>query len=187
LEAEDIFADAMGNDGRFLCRYRHLVRTTLNGIVRGDQLQREKRASVDDLLDAYAETGSVFLSGALASCMKAGRMDLYRHVSVFGSALARVGQLQDDCEDVGEDARRGRWNAAARILFPRRALPKRTDGSGTPIVDHMAHAGNFRLVFLRMDGDLDAAERAARRAGLTEAVEFVAGYRAHMGTIVHGW
>jgi hypothetical protein len=117
LESERVFRRHLSQD-RFWRFYRKSLLATTRGVLDAHRLQT--RGGVPrHSWHVYAEVASIFKVGAAAICMSHGLDRAFLRTSRFMDHIAIADQLIDDLDDIDEDLRHGRINAAARwILGP---------------------------------------------------------------------
>lgn len=187
IEAEHQFARHV--DSRdFWSLYRRLVRETLHGIAEVDRLQRSPAGMRIAALPLYAKVASIFNVGVAATCSVSNQARAYRQFARYAHHLAICGQLQDDLEDVDEDARRGRMNAAVTMLLKGRRLEAGSAAWRRALAAAALLEGRAAMICELAREHADRAVRIARLMGIDPAIRYaedVSNRCAAAGTDLH--
>ena len=171
IEAEHQFARHV--DSRdFWSQYRRLVRATLHGIAEVDRLQRSPAGMRIAALPLYAKVASIFNVGVAATCSVSNQARAYRQFARYAHHLAICGQLQDDLEDVDEDARRGRMNAAVTMLLKGRRLEAGSAAWRRALAAAALLEGRAAMICDLAREHADRAVRIARLMGIDPAIRY---------------
>jgi hypothetical protein len=170
VEAERTFAGHV-RDQDFWRFYRESLLATSRGILAAHALQRQPGDRVEALIRSYVAIGAVFKVGAAAVCLPRDARAEMRAVGEFADQIAAADQLLDDLEDLREDLRDGRLNAAGRLLV----------GGGSPsdprigpaITRALAAEDRLPAVLARVHQHLSLARRAVEPLGLVAALRYV--------------
>jgi hypothetical protein len=142
-EADRAYSSVIDRTAGFWKHYRLALETTVSGIVRVAEMQRDPAARAYELLQAYGCVDALFSVGASAVCERMGIEDTIPRVNEFVSELGKVLLTLDDMEDIEEDLADGRLNYPARILLGR-SIATGTDLSLLVKTWHLgARAGGF--------------------------------------------
>jgi hypothetical protein len=176
-EADEVFASVMGKESPFWRFYRKAIRTTVRGILRVSELQRDPLAPAEELLESYGSVDAVFTVGPSAVCRKLGASAILPALCTFVREIGKVAQSLDDLEDLDEDLADGRFNYPAKVLLARlrgctHASARHKAGS-----DLTARREAGREIAATLDRCLDRAERTAARLGIRPAMDLVGRYR----------
>ena len=179
-EADRAFSSVIDTRAAFWNHYRLALQTTLTGIARVAQMQRDTAISPDDLLQNYGRVDAIFSVGSSSVCERMGRAEDIPRIDQFVSELGKVLLALDDLEDIGEDLEDGRLNFAARILL---------EGSGASDIDLALLARSWRL-HARPEGldairkallnSLDRGAKAISPLGLRPAMNLISATRAEV-------
>ncbi len=121
-EANRAYSSIIDRNTGFWKHYRRAVDTTVTGIVRVAEMQRDPLVPADKLLQAYGSVDAIFSVGSLAVCERLTIPDRIPCVDEFVSEMGKVLLTLDDLEDIEEDLADGRVNYPARILLARSAV-----------------------------------------------------------------
>ncbi len=116
-EAERAFSSVLDAKSEFWGHYRQALETTVAGITRVAELQRNPAARADDLLEALGCVDSVLSVASSAVCGQMGADEDIPQVNTFVRELGKALLALDDAADIDEDLRDGRLNYAARMLL----------------------------------------------------------------------
>jgi hypothetical protein len=170
VESERAFARHV-RDRRFWQFYRESLLTTSRGILEADTLQRRPGDRVEALLRTYAAIGAIFKVGSAAVCLPRGAQAELDAVGQFADHIAAADQLLDDLEDLGEDLRDGRLNAAARLLIEGGSP---SDARVSAAITRALTAGDrLPAVLARVRRHLASAREAIEPIGLVAALRHV--------------
>jgi hypothetical protein len=176
-------------DRRFDVIFDDLLRTTVRAIVEVDALQSRPGAMTAARVDLYARVSAIFKVGAAAVCLKCGREDRLAPVSRLYDRLAIASQIVDDLFDLEEDLARGRYTAAANIVFD--GALRRDGGAAmdSPRVARSVLVDNSlgRLLDLARS-HVDRAVADIAPAGVDAARQYAMRFRSEidrLGAVVH--
>jgi hypothetical protein len=172
-EAERAYSSIIDRDAAFWKHYRRALETTVAGIVRVDELQRDPRATANELLQAYGSVDAIFSVGPSAVCERLAIRDRIPRVWKFVRELGRVLLVMDDLEDIEEDIADGRLNYPARILLGRRRVAE-TDVRLLAKTWHpVVRAKEFDEIKATLLHCLSRAGNAIRPLGLPGAMDLI--------------
>jgi hypothetical protein len=172
-EADRAYSSAFERNAPFWKRYRLALETTVAGIVRVAEMQRDPGARADELLQAYGGVDAVFSVGSSAVCERMGMADRIPRINAFVSELGKVLLALDDVEDIPEDLAGGRLNYPARILLDRRIA----SGTDLPLLAKTwrldVRAEGFDEIRSTLMGCLSRAADAIAPLGLEPAMDLI--------------
>jgi hypothetical protein len=116
-EADRAYSSVFQANSGFWRHYRSALETTVSGIVRVAEMQRNSAVSPDALLTVYGGVDAILSVGSSAVCVCAERNDMIPRIDEFVGELGKVLLALDDVEDIEEDLADGRLNYAARMLL----------------------------------------------------------------------
>ncbi len=116
-EAHRAYSSVTETTAAFWNHYWLALRTTVGGIVRVADMQRNLTASADELLQGYGCVDAIFSVAPTAVCERMGAAEEIPRLNEFVSELGKVLLALDDAEDIAEDLADGRLNYPARILL----------------------------------------------------------------------
>lgn len=168
--ALSVVTDAMPG---FREHYRHAVETTVAGITRAAELQRNPAARADDLLEVYGCVDAVLSVASSAVCMSMGAIEEIPHIHDFVEELGKVLLALDDAEDIEEDLADERLNYAARMFL----VPEFVRGADLPSLARSwrlhTREGGIKEFRERLAGCLTRAEGAILPLGLPPVHELI--------------
>ena len=182
-EADRAYSSVIDSNAGFWKHYRLALETTVAGIVRVAEMQRDTIARADELLQAYGCVDALFSVGASAVCERMGIADQIPGVKEFVSELGKVLLTLDDMDDIEEDLADGRLNYAARILLDRK-IATGTDLSLLAKTWHLnARSAGFDEIRRTLMGCLIRAADAIGPLELQPAMDLIETTRAAVQNI----
>jgi len=118
-ESQLVFSTYFDGRSPFWEFYRKAIESTLEGILRVSELERDPMAPAEMLLRVYGDVDAIFSVGAAAVCEKLGMNSMLPALCTFVMKVGRVAQAMDDIDDLDEDLADGRFNYAAKVLLAR--------------------------------------------------------------------
>lgn len=173
-EADRAFSSVIDTNAAFWEHCRSALQTTVAGIAKVAEMQRNPAAPADELLHAYGFVDAIFSVGSAAVCERMGAAEAIPLVNKFVSELGKVLLSLDDSDDIEEDLLDGRLNYPARIHLGEKIAP------GT---DFSLIAKNWRLhartegfdeIRTVLLGCLSRATDAIAPLGLQPAMDLIA-------------
>jgi hypothetical protein len=119
-EADCAYSSLIERNAVFWKHYRRALETTVSGIVRVAEMQRDFSVPADELLQVYGDVDAVFSVGSLAVCQYLGTADWIPLISEFVREFGKVLLALDDVDDITEDLADRRLTYPARMLLVRR-------------------------------------------------------------------
>ena len=116
-ESMRVFSSHFSRRSAFWEFYGKAIDSTIEGILRVSELQRDPTAPAELLLQTYARVDSIFSIGSAGVCAKLGTSSIVPALCLFVGEIGKVGQVIDDFEDLDEDLADGRFNYVAKVLL----------------------------------------------------------------------
>ena len=89
-EADRAYSSIIDTKAAFWNHYRLALQTTLAGIARVAEMQRNPAVPADELLQCYGCVDAIFSVGSSAVCERMGRAEDIPHINEFVSELGKV-------------------------------------------------------------------------------------------------
>jgi hypothetical protein len=172
-EAERAFSSIIDSNTPFWNHYRRALETTVAGIVRVAEMQRDRTARADALLEVYGSVDAVLSVGSLAVCECMRSAEGIPRVNEFVRELGKVLLALDDMEDIEEDLLDGRLNYPARILLGRRTVAETDVRLLAKTWRPVARGKDLDVIKTALLHCLSRAGRAIGPLGLPEGMDLI--------------
>ena len=176
LESQRVLLGHFAQSPRFWKYYHSAIRTTIQTIQDVDACQIQSRLHYRKVVQLYAAGYAVCKIATYAVCLRANRMNDFQKISVFFDHMAIVGQTIDDFQDMVEDARRERINAAAAFIL--RSDASSLQGTLEKIAYNFVFTDASQRLFNLLQQHIERAEKSIRSLNLPALLRFVDSYKS---------
>ena len=176
-ESLRVFSSHFDRRSAFWEFYGKAIDSTLEGILRVSELQRDPTAPAELLLQTYARVDSIFSIGSAGVCEKLGTGSTVPALCLFVGEIGKVGQVIDDLEDLDVDLADGRFNYVAKVLLDKSGSSMREPGLLTKNLNTEIQTAAMEDISARLHACLDLAGRAAGALELPAALDLIECYR----------